>query len=99
MKINEINRLELKNATLEDLISLVASAKNIIATCAELKLEVPKGLENKQREAVREINERARVERQAALQKLEARRAALSTAEEKRANLDKEIAELKASLA
>ena len=79
-----------------DLIGLSAFARIATDEYAKHGLTVPEWVTDKQNLVAREISTRSADAKAARLKDLKARRAALKTAEEKRVDLDAEIAKLEA---
>jgi len=82
----------------EELIELRANARAIFAEYEAQKLDKPDWLNNAVNDLDREIAARVRDERARRLSEAKARRSSLKTTEEKRQDLDREIAELEETL-
>ncbi len=82
----------------EELILAKAQLKTMDDGYQDLKLETPEWILDKLAETSREINNRVQGELQRRLRNAKARRSALRTADEKRKDLDDEIAALESKL-
>lgn len=82
---------------LDGLVELAAAGRSLRAEYEVLQLEVPDELDTGLKAVRREINDRVADRKAARLKELKARRATLKTAEEKRDELDKQIAELESA--
>jgi hypothetical protein len=85
-----------KVGTIEDLILAQAQLRTMDIGFQELQLETPEWITAKLSEVGHEINMRIKGELLRRLRQAKARRSALRTADEKRGDLDREIAELEA---
>lgn len=95
MNVSRLSQMVVRDVvSLEHLVAARCDLKHLAANYDDLKLDTPEWVVDMLKEVEREIGERTRAEKQARLKKLQARRAGLMTADEKRANLDKEIEEL-----
>lgn len=83
---------------LEDLMALSAFATSLLSAYDAHKVAVPEWITDANAALSREIKTRVRDELEARLKKIKAQRESLKTAEEKRAALDREAAELEAAL-
>lgn len=98
MNINSLKNLTLRNVTLEEAMAARAELKLLATSYEENKITIPDWIGEKIIEIEKEIKDQVRSERLATLKKLEARRAALMTTDEKRKALDDEISMLKTSM-
>lgn len=85
-------------STVEELMLAEDQLKTLDARYQELKLQTPEWITDKLAEVNHEITSRVRSELMKNLRAAKARRSALRTADEKRADLDEEIKELEAKL-
>lgn len=95
--IKQIASLDFCNMSVEDLSFTLASMKATMSQYGHEQLagiEAPNWLIEGVRSAARELNEKIRDQRAATLKKMKMQRENLRTAEEKRSDLDRQIAEL-----
>lgn len=92
--IQKLKNLDLERMDLDDAIELLTVANSVHATYDTEQVDVPEWLDTSIRELKREIRARQQDSRERRLKELKARREALATTEEKRAKIDREIAEL-----
>ncbi len=91
--------LDVRSATLDELAYAYAQTELTVKGYEDLGVDVPETLRGQLKDIKRESDERVRASREAELAKLQARRNALKTPDEKRADLDNQIAALAAKLA
>ena len=96
MNINTLSNLNVQNTDLINLVGYRAELKLLDVSFQELSLDVPYWIGDKCREIEHHVELLVFSERQATLKKLQARRAALQTREEKSKSLDSEIEALEA---
>lgn len=100
MNINALKNLSVRSGfALDELVAVRSELKLLAQNFDDLKMTIPEWVASKVDEVEAEVKSQMKAERQATLQKMRARRAALMTRDEKRETLDKEIAELEAQLA
>lgn len=94
--LKELKTFSASNADVEEMIELSAFGRSISAEYAALGIEAPKWIEEKQTEVRRELNARLADAREKRKREIRAALTTLRTAEEKRADLAKELAQLEA---
>jgi hypothetical protein len=92
--LQQLRSFDPDRGDLEDVVALSSFAKSFRSEFEHNNLEVPSWLDDKIRELGREIRNRSADNIAMKLKEAKARRAVLRTTEEKRAELDKEIAKL-----
>jgi hypothetical protein len=98
MNVVKLENFSVRNVSLEELVAVRSDLKTLANNYEDLKVDMPEWLPAKIEEVEREISSQTKTEKLARLKKLEARRASLMTADEKRKNVDDEIASLKAQI-
>lgn len=98
MYLQELKSFKVRNNDLDVLVHAHSELTALAKSFDDLKIETPDWLLTKQVEVDDEVKSLMKAERQAALKKLELRRAALATPDEKRQALDAEIAALKSQM-
>ena len=88
----------MRSKGLDDLIGVRSDLKCLAANYDDLKLTIPDWISVKLDELEMEVKNQVRAERMAELHKLKSRRAALMTADEKRSNLDTQIAQMEEAM-
>lgn len=96
--IEKLKNLVVAKYQVEELIELRAGARSLFDEYATQKLDQPEWLSNSVNDLDREIAARVRDERARRLSEARARRSSLKTLDEKRSDLDREIAELEETL-
>lgn len=91
--------IDVRAATLPELVSAFADADAELKAYGLLGLDAPEALTSLHSDIQYEVKAKTRAEKMAKLQKAKARRAAMMTADEKRALADAEIAKLESELA
>ncbi len=94
-----MKNLDVRSATLDELAYAYAQVDATIRGYEALGIDVPEALKGQLKDIRREADEQVRGAREAELVRLQARRNALKTPDEKRNDLDAKIAELTAKLA
>jgi len=97
--VYEIKALDVRSASLEDLVLAHVTLGQVVSGYKDLGVEVPDGLTGLAKDIKREVDERVRSDKDRKLKTMKARRSALATPDEKRARLDEEIAALEKELA
>jgi len=92
--IAKLKNLDMERMDLDDAVELLTVANSMRVTYDAEQVEVPEWLDTSVRELKREIRSRQQDSRERRLKELKARREALATPDEKRAKIEKEIAEL-----
>jgi len=96
MNVNTLKNLQIRTGmSLDEMIAARSDLKSLAANFDDLKLSIPEWIGNKLDEIESEVKNQVRAERMATLKKLESRRSALMTADEKRKSIDEEISQLK----
>lgn len=96
--LNELKRIDLDGADLEQLVSMAAFARNLQAEYNHRNVPIPPWLDNKSRDLTREITRRSQDELQRQYSELLAQEASLMTPAEKRDLVAKKKAALEAQL-
>jgi len=91
-------QLDVQTMSSDELSFIAAQLATLELGYEKIGLEVPAWLKDKQREVKLSLDIALRASREAELRKLQARRAALATPEEKRKALEAEIVALEAQL-
>lgn len=91
--------LDVRSASLDELVLASVDLKNVIGGYQELGLDVPDRLTGVAKDIKREVVERVRTDKERKLKTMKLRREALKTPDEKRAGLDAEIVALEKELA
>ncbi len=92
--LDELKRFDKDRISIEEAVALSAYARVYRNEAEVLGLETPDWFDQRVKELHREIEARKADQLDARLTKLKSRRAALLTPDEKRADIDKQIAEL-----
>lgn len=91
--------IDVRSASLDELAFAYGQALITVEGYKALGIDAPETLAGQLKDIKREADDRVRAEREALLKKLQARREAMRTPDEKRATLDAQIAELSAKVA
>lgn len=96
--LEKLRNLEVDRLNIEEAVVLAAFGRNFKAEFAFQNCDVPEWLDARLRELSREISVRTQDALEAKLKKAKALRETLKPAEERRAELDTQIADLEAKL-
>lgn len=92
--LQKLKNLDMERMDLDEAIELLSVANAMRVTYDAEQVEVPEWVDTSIRELKREIRSRQQDSRERRLKELKARREALATVDEKRAKIDREIADL-----
>lgn len=94
----KLRNLNIDRLSVDEAVFLLTSAKTFAAGYAEIGIPVPEWLGDNIRSLEKDVKSRQRDEMERRLREAKTRRNSLRTAEEKRKDIDEEIARLEAAL-